>query len=407
MAIDLTTFTETDPGNYFSVTSTGVRFTNFKDPTPEGGTYVYKDYGVNFWAADFEIKFTFDYDAGSSYPRQLMVCSLANTINVWASCPDLLGVRIADNSAVGDPQPSKLRLAERDGGTGYTVEANLGYDVSDGVAVYCTFWRDESVGTYGTIYLNVYSDSARTNLLHSQSLGLHTSKKDFRYFYATQGWSVGDANPSPTLSGIIQTIYTILVTTNDATNITDVSAQLNGTLDDDSGDTPVMCNFEWGLTTAYGNETLAEAVSESASYSKVIGNNLSAGVTYHFRAKAVGASGDIAYGEDKTFRASVTEATSSNIRVTGLVHHFSAGPQPVYQLELLRGGLGATYIPPVMPKAPEPTFSALENWKPTPRLTLLDFARWESTHTNAQIMAIFGHVPSFNEWLAWMKTQGQ
>lgn len=72
-----------------------------------------------------------------------------------------------------------IRLIEYDYPNNYT---DL-YVCSVQTMYYLEIERDESVGTYGTLYCRIYSDAARTNLLDTLSLTLHSSKKDFRYVY--------------------------------------------------------------------------------------------------------------------------------------------------------------------------------------------------------------------------------
>jgi hypothetical protein len=207
---------------------------------------------------------------------------------------------------------------------------------------------------------------------------------------------------------------TMSVQTDPATNISSSGATLNGTLTDDGSDTPVYCSFQWGLTPAYGTETLAEAVAESATFSKVIGNNLIAGTTYHFRAKAVGASGATVYGADRTF---VTGGGDDLlIRVQGIVHRFAAGEngQPgVYEMELQLGGLSSQFIPPLQSKKAMPTIETEEmtaqntGTQMTQREALYQYIIWKNKHTSAQVRAIFG-TPSvdFQKWWAWYKVYG-
>jgi len=217
------------------------------------------------------------------------------------------------------------------------------------------------------------------------------------------------------------TYTTIAVQTDPATNVTGYSAQLNGTLTDDGSDTPVYCSFEWGLTTAYGDTTLGEPVAESATFSKVIGNNLVPGTTYHFRAKAVGASGATVYGADRTFN-SLTQADSL-IRVQGIVHRFAAGEngQPgVYEMEQSLGGLSSQFIPPLQSKKAMPTIETEQkDWtkqntgtQMTQREALYQYFVWGNTHTRAEKAAIFKYIamrpetPTFAEWWAWYKVYG-
>jgi predicted phage tail protein len=91
------------------------------------------------------------------------------------------------------------------------------------------------------------------------------------------------------------------VTTSAATSLTTTSATLNGSLTALGTATSDNVSFEWGLTTSYGNTTTPEAKTAIGTFSANL-TGLTAGTTYHFRAKAVG--NGTAYGSDKTFTTS-------------------------------------------------------------------------------------------------------
>jgi len=94
------------------------------------------------------------------------------------------------------------------------------------------------------------------------------------------------------------TLPTTEVETNPATNITGVSATLNGTLIDGGGEA-CDCSFQWGLTDAYGETTTPVSKETDDTFDAGI-TELSSGTTYHFRAKAENTF-IIFYGEDLTF----------------------------------------------------------------------------------------------------------
>lgn len=90
-----------------------------------------------------------------------------------------------------------------------------------------------------------------------------------------------------------------------ATVITDAASSigleegtLNGTLDDDGGDT-CYCGFEWGETDAYGNTTPTQSRTTGQTFAQTI-TGLDPGKTYHFRAFATNPAGT-SYGSDETF----------------------------------------------------------------------------------------------------------
>jgi hypothetical protein len=94
------------------------------------------------------------------------------------------------------------------------------------------------------------------------------------------------------------TVVPLGVTTDPATTITSTTATLNGSLTDLRDASSVQVSFQWGLTTAYGNQTSPQTKTSTGSFSATL-TGLSASTTYHFRAKAVGEGAS--YGIDRTF----------------------------------------------------------------------------------------------------------
>jgi len=104
-----------------------------------------------------------------------------------------------------------------------------------------------------------------------------------------------------------------IVTTNAATNITDVSAVLNGTVDANGSTTTAM--FEWGTTDAYGNFAPPETITVAAS-PKAISftlTPLSPSVTYHYRVTATN-SGGTSNSADGVFTTADTISIYSTIK---------------------------------------------------------------------------------------------
>jgi hypothetical protein len=75
------------------------------------------------------------------------------------------------------------------------------------------------------------------------------------------------------------------VTTNEATNVAQASATLNGTLNDMGGATSCLVWFEWGATTSYGNSTSVQTITAPGSFSANI-SGLDPETTYYFEAFA-------------------------------------------------------------------------------------------------------------------------
>jgi len=120
------------------------------------------------------------------------------------------------------------------------------------------------------------------------------------------------------------------------------SVQVRGTVDNNN--IPAAIKFEYGTTLGYGNEVTA--IPDSAIVTGIVNafrilTGLSAGITYHYRIKAVNSVGT-SYGEDKTFNTgipSVITCQASNIEMSsaqlnGIVgaSNFPTGIKFVYGL---------------------------------------------------------------------------
>ena len=178
---DFTTYTKVDPNSDITITSSKVAFDTL---LRSAIAYVTSDKGVNFFDGDFEH----------------WVEIYANPVEDFALAWDWLLANVLsgelamnqnddEHFAVGfysDAGNLLLRLAE--GGLNYYQDT---YNASLSTIYYLKIVRDESVGTYGTIYCYIYSNVERTNLLGTLSLALHIAKFDFRYIYALCGYGGG------------------------------------------------------------------------------------------------------------------------------------------------------------------------------------------------------------------------
>lgn len=104
------------------------------------------------------------------------------------------------------------------------------------------------------------------------------------------------------------------VVTNAATGVTSSSATLNGTVNPESLATTYQ--FNWGLTTSYGNSTASASagsgavpVAETASLTGLLANT-----TYHYQIQATNSAGT-SFGADQTF----TTLTSGSLVITNVV----------------------------------------------------------------------------------------
>jgi len=186
------------------------------------------------------------------------------------------------------------------------------YSITVGTTYYLKIVRDESVGTYGTLYCYIYSDSARTTLLDTLTLTLSTAKYDFRYLYALASYNAGTAHEH---SGYVE----------------------NLSISDDSE------------------------------------------------------------GYIEIFPDPVTDPLR---RVSGIRRTFWAGigGQAVYQVELALGGMTTTYVSPIGER--EPTSAVTPKKLPSGQgATYAAYQVWLASVGVAASILIFGHVPTYAEWL--------
>jgi len=304
MAIEnLTTFTEVDVGaNRISVTATRVTVT---DLDQDEDVHLYKDKGASYYAANFEIDFT--AAKTSTGDGNIGGCvALSDSIGSYHDI-DLAGgnVQMADVYKVTGT--SYIRIIELDAGTEYILDE---YAITIGTAYYCTLKRDESVGTYGTLYLHVYSDAARTTLLQTLSGALH-AKRDLRYLYAMMG--VNSSNTGGALDYYVEAVEEVAVTstpkvsTQPCTDIIGTTATGHGSITDLGSSSVTEHGHCWLLDdgvptepTTANSKTTNGAGSLGDFTSSVTG--LTEGLLYRIRAYATNGQGT-SYGGTVTFRA--------------------------------------------------------------------------------------------------------
>ncbi len=174
---DFTGYTEVDPNNKITITSTKVDIANID---VSDVAYVYSDKTAGHFDGDFEFLFE-QYQDSATTNGLAGFFVLANSVGTRFQqlAESHLSVWFYDEA--GD---LRVLLYEVDSGTPY----NDGPTTADSIDTlyYYTFERDEAVGTFGTIYLRQYTDSGRTDLLNTLTVTLHTSKKDFQYIYPFQ-----------------------------------------------------------------------------------------------------------------------------------------------------------------------------------------------------------------------------
>ncbi len=194
MAENYTTYTEVDPNSRITITSaTRIDYAGIQR---DEGAYVYTDKGANYYSGDFEIQVDIHLTSGdtNSVTFALMLANLIDDAFYIQQNDDLLGVQI-NRGASG----TTIILRESVNGTTQTdTNSALTLDTT----YYLTVARDESVGTYGTLYCYIYSDSDRTSLVDTLILTL-TAANDFRYLY---GFASSNAGTTLAQTGYVENL---------------------------------------------------------------------------------------------------------------------------------------------------------------------------------------------------------
>lgn len=188
---DFSTYTEVDLYSYILVDSTSKA--SFVGITRSKDAFLYSDKGDDHFDADFI----------HTFEVQFISSSISGATGLWGLQNDIEDSNHSNNNIIAYLYYTReITLRERHSGSTYWATTG-GYVLTEGVTYYCEVERDESVGTYGTMYLRIYSDPGRTILLKNIVLALHGSKKDWRYVYAINSYKTG-ANYS--ITGFVQNL---------------------------------------------------------------------------------------------------------------------------------------------------------------------------------------------------------
>ena len=172
MAIeDYTTYAEDDPNSRITVATNKIDFAAL---TRGENAQVTKDKGANHFAGDFEHLVDL-YISAHATIAQAALWALWNAVGSIEECLGGNGIYVHFFEAVTNTYC--LRMTERYGGVTYN---SSDYVTSLSTAYYLTIKRAST-----TLTCKIYSDAARTNLLGTLTLTLHSTEQ-YQYVYALQ-----------------------------------------------------------------------------------------------------------------------------------------------------------------------------------------------------------------------------
>lgn len=337
MAENFTSFTEVDPNSKITKTASTITVAAL---SRNEDAYVYKDFDVDYFLGNFEIDFALNvgsYGGLGSGVGYLIAMSNAVEELRWLylnrATEHFWYVYIASALGGGNVQ---IGIQFYNGGDP-PVNDLTGYILSQGTDYYVTVKRDESVGTYGTMYLYLYDDAARTNLLDTLTLTIPNSKVNFRYLYGVQTYNSGGATYhwTGTVSDldIVSAAYSggaPTVTVQAVSDVTSSTATGNGNVTDLGSPPATQHGHCWAT---YANPTTLDSKTENgvpsatgAFTSSITG--LKANVYYYVRAYITSDLGTFYSNQTATFTASqgvpdVTTKQVTNIAATTAVGHGS------------------------------------------------------------------------------------
>jgi hypothetical protein len=183
-----TTYAENDLNNHLSATSSTETFSNISRSET---AYAYRDLtaigGVGLVTVLGEFKIT-----GEPASYALVVLGGLSTQVGQAAAAGNNEINLTVyKSGTGVHQ---LFLDEYNNGTRYASASIYAWVVN--TTYYTKMVRDPSIGSYGTATLYIYSNEARTALLGSASLTLHSNIKTYRYAYSVQSYNSGTTGTS-------------------------------------------------------------------------------------------------------------------------------------------------------------------------------------------------------------------
>ena len=216
---DSADYTESDPAGRVTLSSANViAVTNLDD---DEEAWVVIDMTADHFDGDFEFHTQINCESNNASGDTCGVWAVANTVDTLTDIDVASGDYLAVYWHDIPPASNYLVVEECNGGTvNSTVSTTI---MSMATEYYLKIKRDESVGTYGTLYCYIYSDVTHETLVETLTLTL-TQKQDFRYLY----WMVAkeSGGTGAAWSGTIQNFQ---IVASETKTITD-SAQATGTL---------------------------------------------------------------------------------------------------------------------------------------------------------------------------------
>lgn len=175
------TYQEIDPNSHITMTMNHIDFNAFRNEN----AYVYKDKGTAYFGSNWVIKI--DVRLGAHLGNgEGNFFALANAIGDWKGVLSSGGYELCAWAYSGNSQNPNYGIGMNEGYNGIDTYRTTYYNVSVNTWYYCTIERAGLI-----VSMKIYGDSARTNLLHTSNLTLHSGHGSHRYVYSAQSFNSG------------------------------------------------------------------------------------------------------------------------------------------------------------------------------------------------------------------------
>jgi hypothetical protein len=183
---DFMTYAAIDPNSHIMRTTNHVDFRAFRDED----AYVYNDKGTDYFGSNWLVKI--DVKLGNHFDNGWgNFFALANAIDDWEGILTSGAYELCAYAYYNTHQSARsYQIGINEGYNGIDNEIYdhyTAYNVQINTWYYCTIERSGLI-----LSMKIYSDSARTNLLQTLTLTLHSGHVSHRYVYAAQSVNRGD-----------------------------------------------------------------------------------------------------------------------------------------------------------------------------------------------------------------------
>lgn len=301
--IDFTIWTETDPDDRLTVTSSSVVWENYHTGDSDAG--VIRDYGQDglWFNSIYEFDFTTDTGTEGNTQSTHFMVSNNSTLDVVAQQNEstVQSITFSTNMNVGSTNLSARGVVHSNNGV---------YDfmMTGGLALGTTYYGkvviDKDAGAQGTIYMYVHTDSARTNLFTSGEQILY-APGHYRYMMAGVIYnSLGTVYAHYGSISNLTEVYsgTLPIVTSTPAQVTTLGAYVNFIANSqDTGLDMTSYGIQWGTSTGSysANTTYATSTNYLSSNLLIRTANLTWGQTYFYRVFAV--AGEYGYSSERSF----------------------------------------------------------------------------------------------------------